>query len=174
MRILLGISGGIAAYKAPDLVRRLRERGHEVHCLLTTAGERLVTPAALAAVSGRPVARDLWQTDGSMPHIDLPRWCECLLVAPATADRLARFALGLGDDLLATSYLALQADRPVVLAPAMNTVMWDKPIVQQHLASLRERGHHIVAPVPGDLACGEQGVGAMAEPTVIADALDDI
>lgn len=172
MRILLGISGGIAAYKTPELVRRLRERGHEVRCVLSAAAGRLVAAEALAAVSGAPVDTSLWAGDGRMPHIELPRWCECLLVAPATADRIAHFALGLGEDLLDTLYLALEPEIPVLLAPAMNGVMWQKPVVQEHLATLRERdGVIVVEPVAGELACGESGVGALAGPEAIAEAI---
>jgi len=171
VNILFGISGGIAAYKAPEVVRALRRTGHEVRCVRTAAAARLVTGEALAAVSGAPVADSLWPDDGSMPHIALARWCEALLVAPATADCLARFALGLADDLLGTLFLALEPAKPVWLAPAMNTVMWDKPVVQGHLATLAARGARIIAPVPGDLACGEHGIGAMAAPEAIAAAL---
>jgi len=171
MNILYGITGGVAAYKAPDVVRRLRDRGHAVRCVLTANGAHLVASEALIAVSGQPVANDLWVRDGSMPHIDLARWCEALLVAPLSANSLARFALGLADDLLSTLFLALEPSKRVVLAPAMNTVMWNKPIVQQHLATLRAQGAVLVGPVAGTLACGETGLGAMASPDQIADAI---
>ena len=169
MRVLLGITGGIAAYKTPDLVRRLREAGHEVRCILTSAGGRMVARDALIAVSGSAVHESMWAGDGSMPHIDLVRWCNALLVAPATADCLAHFALGLADDLLSTAFLALEPDRSVLLAPAMNTVMWNKAIVQQHVSTLTETGAIIIAPRSGELACGEVGEGAMAEiPDIVA------
>lgn len=171
MNLLYGVSGGIAAYKAPEVVRALMRDGHAVRCVLTAAAERLVSAEALAAVSRQPVATGLWTVDGRMPHIDLPRWCQGLLIAPATADVIARLALGLADDLLTTLHLALEPDRPVWLAPAMNTVMWNKPVVQAHLATLRGQGVRIIEPVPGDLACGESGVGAMAAPEAIAAAL---
>lgn len=171
MNVLLGIGGGIAAYKAPEVARALIKRGHTVRCVLTAAGGRLVTAEALAAVTRFPVSTTLWTSDGSMPHIDLARWCDTLLVAPATADLLARFALGLADDLLATLFLALEPGKRVVVAPAMNTVMWNKPAVQAHVATLRGAGATIIAPVEGNLACGEQGVGAMVEPEAIAGAL---
>ena len=171
MNVLLGISGGIAAYKAPEVARALIKRGHTVRCVLTSAGQRLVTAEALAAVTRQPVATSPWASDGSMPHIDLARWCNVLLVAPATADVLARFALGLADDLLTTTFLALEPGKRVVLAPAMNTVMWNKPVVQGHVATLRAGGATILAPVEGNLACGEQGVGAMVEPEVIAGTI---
>jgi phosphopantothenoylcysteine decarboxylase/phosphopantothenate--cysteine ligase len=171
MNVLYGISGGIAAYKAPEVARALIKRGHAVRCVLTAAGRRLVTAEALAAVTGQAVATSAWTTDGSMPHIDLARWADTLLVAPATADLLARLALGLGDDLLATLFLALEPGKRVVLAPAMNTVMWNKPIVQAHVATLRAAKAQILAPVEGNLACGEQGIGAMLDPERIAEAV---
>ena len=171
MHVLYGIGGGIAAYKAPEVVRALRRAGHEVRCVVTESGARLVAADALVAVSGAPVATTMWPGDGTMPHIALARWCDALLVAPATADLLARFALGLADDLLTTLFLALEPAKRVVLAPAMNTVMWDKPVVQGHVATLRGAGARIVAPVPGDLACGETGVGALAPPEAIVSAL---
>jgi phosphopantothenoylcysteine decarboxylase/phosphopantothenate--cysteine ligase len=171
MNVLLGIGGGIAAYKVPDLARVLQRHGHEVRCVLTANGEHLVTTTALAAVTHQPVATSLWSTDGSMPHIDLARWCQVLVVAPTTADLIARFALGLADDLLTTLFLALEPDRRIILAPAMNTQMWNKPVVQSHLRALA--GHtQILSPVPGNLACGEQGIGAMADLESIARALD--
>jgi phosphopantothenoylcysteine decarboxylase/phosphopantothenate--cysteine ligase len=171
MQVLLGIGGGIAAYKAPELVRALRRAGHGVRCVVTDNARRLVAPDALVAVSGAPVATTMWPGDGSMPHIELARWCDALVVAPATADLLARFALGLADDLLTTLYLALEPSKRLVLVPAMNTVMWDKPIVQTHVATLRGAGARIVPPIPGDLACGETGVGAQAAPEAIVAAL---
>ena len=171
MQILLGISGGIAAYKTPELVRELRHRGHIVRCVLTSAAMRLVSAEALAAVSQQPVATSAWVTDGTMPHIDLPRWCDVFIIAPATADVLARCALGLADNLLTTAYLAIEPGRRVIFAPAMNTQMWNKPIVAAHIAALKATGAIILDPVPGNLACGEQGVGAMVEPSVIAGAI---
>jgi phosphopantothenoylcysteine decarboxylase/phosphopantothenate--cysteine ligase len=117
------------------------------------------------------VSTSAWTTDGSMPHIDLARWADTVLVAPATADVLARFALGLADDLLTTMFLALEPTKRVVLVPAMNTVMWNKAVVQGHVATLRAGGATILPPVEGNLACGEQGVGAMVEPEAIAGAV---
>lgn len=171
MRVILGITGGIAAYKSPEIVRALRRRGHAVRCVLTANGGRLVARDALTAVSGEAVHESAWPGDGSMPHIDLARWAEALIVAPLTADTAARFALGLADDLLTTLFLAIEPDRPVLLAPAMNTVMWNKPVVQGHLKTLVAGGARLVAPVEGHLACGEDGVGAMAAPDAIAEAL---
>jgi phosphopantothenoylcysteine decarboxylase/phosphopantothenate--cysteine ligase len=164
MQVVLGISGGIAAYKTPEVVRALRRKGHVVRCVLTAHAGRLVTRDALQAVSGQIVDDTLWTTDGRMPHIELARWAEALLIAPLTADCAARLALGLADDLLTTLFLALEPHKPVWLAPAMNTVMWEKPVVQGHLQTLRNGGATIIAPVSGLLACGEDGIGAMAEP----------
>ena len=171
MNVLLGISGGIAAYKSPEIVRELRRKGHAVRCVLTANAARLVAKDALAAVSGDMVYDTAWPGDGSMPHITLARWADTLLVAPLTADCAARFALGLADDLLTTLFLALEPSKKVWLAPAMNTVMWNKPIVQTHLATLTAGGARIIAPVSGNLACGEDGIGAMASADAIAAAL---
>jgi len=171
MRVLLAISGGIAAYKTPELVRRLRDAGHEVRCALTAAAGHLVAPKALAVVSGHRVWDTMWDSEGRMPHIDLPRWCECMLVAPATADVLGKIALGLADDLMTTIALALERDRPLLVAPAMNTQMWEHPAVQHNLHTLRERGVTVIDPVLGDLACKEQGVGALADIPTIVEAV---
>lgn len=170
MKLILGIGGGIAAYKAPDLVRRLRERGHEVRCVVTANGARLVARDALATVSANPVADSLWN-DGAIEHIDLPRWADGLVVAPATADLIGKFAHGLADDLLTTLFLALEPAKPVWLCPAMNTVMWEKPQVQANLRTLVERGALTIGPVAGNLACGESGLGAMSNPVAIAEAV---
>jgi phosphopantothenoylcysteine decarboxylase/phosphopantothenate--cysteine ligase len=162
VNVLLGISGGISAYKTPDLVRHLRRAGHAVRCVLTANAAHLVAPAALAAVSGYPVAQDLWAERGEIGHIELARWAQVLLVAPATADLLAKFALGLADDLLSTIHLARDAGVGLLLAPAMNTRMWVQPAVQANLATLVARGARVIGPVAGGLACGEEGIGAMA------------
>jgi phosphopantothenoylcysteine decarboxylase/phosphopantothenate--cysteine ligase len=171
MNVLLAVSGGIAAYKAPDLVRRLQKNGATVRCLCTDNASRLVAKEALFTLSSHPVHTELWPQDGSIPHIELVRWCEAMLVAPATANCLAKFALGLADDLLTTCYLAIEPDHPVWLAPAMNTVMWNKPVVQGHLATLKKHGCRLIDPVSGNLACGEDGIGAMADPQHIADTV---
>ena len=171
MKILLAISGGIAAYKTPELVRQFRKAGHEVCCILSTSANKLVSKHALAAVSNEAVHDSLWCSDGSMPHIDLPRWCDAFVLAPATADCMAKCALGLADDLVSTSYLALEPEKACFIAPAMNSVMWHKAIVQTHVASLREQGAQIIDPVSGALACGEEGIGAMAEPAHICQVV---
>jgi phosphopantothenoylcysteine decarboxylase/phosphopantothenate--cysteine ligase len=171
MNVLFGITGGIAAYKAPDLARRLIKRGHTVRCVLTANGAQMVSAHALAAVTNHPVRTGLWEDSGEIEHIALARWCDACLIAPATANCLAKCALGLADDLLSTLFLALEPSKPVFIAPAMNTVMWNKPIVQQHVATLRAAGVRFIDPAEGLLACGEQGIGAMADPQLIAEAL---
>jgi len=171
MRILLGISGGIAAYKAPELVRALRAAGHEVRCVRTVAAAELVADAALSTVSEHRVYHSLWTDDGSIPHIDQARWAEALLIAPATANFLAKCALGLADDLLSTLYLALETDKPIWMAPAMNSVMLAKPVVQGHIRNLQAAGVRIIEPDSGLLACGEQGAGRMPDPTRIVQLL---
>lgn len=169
-RILLGVSGGIAAYKSPDLVRRLRERGAEVQVVMTPGAQRFVTPTTFQAVSGREVRAELWDAaaEASMGHIELARWADLVLVAPATADFLARVAAGRADDLLTTLILATES--PVALAPAMNRVMWAKPATQDNVATLRRHGVHLLGPDVGSQACGETGSGRMLEPVEIAAA----
>ena len=162
-RILLGVCGGIAAYKAPEIVRALIKDGAEVQVILTCRAEEFVAPLALATVSGRPVARTEF---GPVPspqigHIELARWGDALVVAPATANELARFARGLADDLLSTVYLAFTG--PVVVAPAMNPKMWDHPQTRENIEWLGRRGVVIVEPEEGIMACGDEGpVGWLA------------
>ena len=154
-RILLGVTGGIAAYKSPDLVRRLMERGADVQVVMTTAAQKFVSAMTFQAVSGRPTRSDLWDSaaEAAMGHIELARWAELVLVAPASADFLARLAQGRADDLLATLCLATEA--PVVVAPAMNRVMWANKATQANVATLQARGIRIIGPDKGDQACGE-------------------
>lgn len=174
MKILLGIPGGIAAYRAADLARLLTRRGHAVRCVLTEAGARFITPLTLASLTGEPVSganpdRAEWRPSPVVEHIDLARWSEAVCIAPATADLLGKAAQGLADDLLTTVLLAARV--PVLWAPAMNTAMWDHPAVQANVARLRDFGHHFVEPAEGLLACGEEGTGKLAEPEAIAEAL---
>ncbi len=168
-RILLGVTGGIAAYKGADLVRRLRERGAEVQVVMTPSAQRFVTPLTFQALSGRPVRTDLWDSaaEAAMGHIELVRWAELVLVAPASADFLARLAAGRADDLLATVCLATEA--PIAAAPAMNRVMWDHPATRANVAVLQGRGVRLLGPGEGDQACGEVGPGRLLEPEAIAD-----
>lgn len=171
--VLLGISGGIAAYKAPDLVRRLREAGAEVRVVMTAGARQFVTPVTLQAVSGHPVRDDLWdrQAEAAMGHIELARWATDVLIAPASADILARLAHGLADDLLTTLVLATEAR--LWLAPAMNRVMWSHPAVRANCALLAERGARIIGPGVGEQACGEHGEGRMSAPAEIVTELSE-
>jgi len=168
VNIVLGITGGIAAYKAPDLVRRLRERGAEVQVVMTASAKEFVTDTALQAVSGRPVRSNLWdkEAEAAMSHIELARWADVVLIAPATAEVMARIVSGAAPDLLTTICLATEA--PIALAPAMNRVMWSNPATQANRAVLEERGIHILGPGTGSQACGETGAGRMLEPETIA------
>jgi phosphopantothenoylcysteine decarboxylase/phosphopantothenate--cysteine ligase len=168
-RILLGVTGGIAAYKSPDLVRRLRERGAEVQVVMTEAAREFVTATTFQAVSGRAVRTDLWDAaaEAAMGHIELARWADVVLIAPATADFLARLATGQANDLLSTLCLATEA--PVAVAPAMNHVMWTNAATRANMATLQQRGIHIFGPGSGDQACGEIGEGRMLEPLELVD-----
>ncbi|HEU5397923.1 MAG TPA: bifunctional phosphopantothenoylcysteine decarboxylase/phosphopantothenate--cysteine ligase CoaBC [Gammaproteobacteria bacterium] len=170
-RIVVGLSGGVAAYKSPDIVRRLREAGAEVQVVMTAGAQRFITPLTLQAVSGRPVRSELWDmaAEHAMDHIELGRWAELVLVAPATADFIAHLAQGLAVDLLGTLCLATEA--PVVLAPAMNWAMWQNSATQGNVRRLRERGLRLLGPVEGELAEGEIGMGRMLEPADIVAAL---
>lgn len=172
-RILLIVSGGIAAYKSLELVRRLRERGASVRCVLTRGGAQFVTPLSLSALSEDKVYTDLFSLtdEAEMGHIQLSRDADLLLVVPASADIMAKMAQGLADDLATTALLA--TDKDVMVAPAMNVRMWTHAATQANLATLRERGVHFVGPTEGDMACGEFGPGRMAEPNEIADAVSD-
>ncbi len=171
-RVLLVISGGIAAYKSLDLIRRLRERGATVRCVLTAAASHLVAPLAVAALTEAPVATDLFALteEGEIGHIRLARDCDLAVVAPATANLLAKMATGIADDLAST--LLLACTQPVLVAPAMNVAMWQHPATQTNLAELARRGVQVVGPGTGDLACGESGAGRMAEPEAILAAVE--
>jgi phosphopantothenoylcysteine decarboxylase / phosphopantothenate---cysteine ligase len=168
-RILLGVTGGIAAYKSPDLVRRLRERGAEVQVVMTAGAREFVTATTFQAVSGRPVRTDLWDAaaEAAMGHIELARWADVVLIAPATADFLARLATGQADDLLTTLCLATEAT--VAVAPAMNRVMWSNAATRANVVTLQQRGIQIFGPGAGDQACGEIGEGRMLEPLELVD-----
>ncbi|MDR3740728.1 MAG: bifunctional phosphopantothenoylcysteine decarboxylase/phosphopantothenate--cysteine ligase CoaBC [Terracidiphilus sp.] len=177
MRVTVGVSGGIAAYKAAELVRALQRQALEVHVVMTEAATRFVQPLTFAALSGHKVITGLWDDSGtasgnydsSIEHIDEAQWTEALVVAPATANILAKFAHGIADDFLTTMYLATQA--PVLVAPAMNVNMWEHPATQANLELLRQRGVRVVEPGTGELACGMVGAGRMAEPDEIAEAV---
>ena len=168
-RILLGVTGGIAAYKSPDLVRRLREQGAEVQVVMTAAAREFVTAATFQAVSGRPVRTDLWDAaaEAAMGHIELARWAQLVLIAPASADFLARLAAGHADDLLSTLCLATEA--PIAVAPAMNRVMWANAATRANVATLQQRNVQVLGPAEGEQACGEVGAGRMLEPLELTD-----
>ena len=167
-RIVLGVSGGIAAYKTPQLVRDLIEHGAEVRVVLTESAQAFVTPLSLQTVSGHPVATDLLDAhqESTMGHIDLARWADLVLIAPATANTIAQLAHGHANDLLTTLCLATQA--PIWIAPAMNTQMWQHPLTQKNIETLQEIGIKVLAPDNGTLACGETGPGRMMDTTRIA------
>jgi phosphopantothenoylcysteine decarboxylase/phosphopantothenate--cysteine ligase len=169
-RVLLIISGGIAAYKSPDVVRRMREAGAEVRVVMTEAAVRFVTPLTLQAVSGLPVTTDLFDptAEAAMGHIELARWCDCIVIAPATADFLGRLSHGRADDLATTICLASRA--PVLAAPAMNQQMWAHPATIENLDRLKDRGVCFCGPAEGSQACGETGPGRMMESEAIVDA----
>lgn len=173
-RILLIVAGGIAAYKSLELVRRLRERGHAVRCILTRAGAEFVTPLSLASLSGERVFTDLFSLtdEAEIGHIRLSREADLVVVAPATADLIAKMAHGLADDLASTALLA--TDKPVLIAPAMNPVMWEHPATRRSIAQVQADGVRLVGPNPGDMACGETGLGRMAEPGEILAAIEEM
>ena len=177
MRVTVGVSGGIAAYKAAELVRALQRRGVEVHVVMTEAATRFVQPLTFAALTGHKVISSLWEDgdssgatyESSIEHIGEAQWTEALVVAPATAHTLAKFANGIADDFLTTMYLATAV--PVLVAPAMNVNMWQHPAVRSNLETLRQRGVRVIDPGTGDLACGMVGEGRMAEPEAIAEVV---
>ena len=168
MRIVLGVTGGIAAYKAAELARSLMKDGHSVQVAMTRAAEEFIQPLTFASLTGQKVITGLFSSaspeatlSSSIEHIGVAQEHDLLLVAPATANALAKFAHGLADDFLSTLYLAFQG--PVILAPAMNNNMWDHPATQENIAKLRARGNTIVDPDEGYLACGTYGAGRLAE-----------
>ncbi len=169
--ILLVISGGIAAYKALDLVRLLKKAGAELRCILTAGGAQFITPLAVSALSGTETYTDLWslKDETEMGHIRLSREADLIVVAPASANMMAKMAHGLADDLATTTILA--SDKPVMIAPAMNPIMWQNPATQDNLAILEQRGFLRIGPDRGEMACGEHGEGRMAEPAEIFGAI---
>jgi phosphopantothenoylcysteine decarboxylase/phosphopantothenate--cysteine ligase len=173
-RVLLIIGGGIAAYKSLELIRRLRDRGAAVRVVLTAAGSEFVTPLSAASLSGDKVYRDLFDLtqEAEIGHIALSRNADLVVVAPATADLMAKLAGGLAGDLAST--LLLATDKPVLMSPAMNVRMWEHAATQRNLAALRRDGIQFVGPNEGDMACGEFGLGRMAEPEEVLDAIEKI
>ncbi|MFK4810127.1 bifunctional phosphopantothenoylcysteine decarboxylase/phosphopantothenate--cysteine ligase CoaBC [Devosia sp. ZW T5_3] len=169
--ILIAVTGSISAYKMADVVSALTKQGHQVQCILSASAQQFITPLVLETLSGRPVKSDLFGADISgTEHIDLARWADVFIVAPATANVLAKLALGLADDLLTTVALATKA--PMLIAPAMNTVMWEHPATQAHLQTLQQRGVGLVDPAAGTLACGEVGIGKLAPIPAIVAAIE--
>jgi len=172
-RILLVVSGGIAAYKCPEMVRRLKEHGARVRCILTTGGAEFVTALSLQAVSEERVYQDLFSLtdENEMGHIQMSREADAVLVAPATANIIAKMAQGICDDLATTALLAI--DKSVLIAPAMNVRMWEHSATRANIETLKQRGVTLIGPNEGDMACGEYGMGRMSEPAEIVAALDD-
>ena len=166
--LLIGVTGGIAAYKAASLVSQLVQAGAGVSVIMTRSATKLIAPKTFEALTGRPVGLRVFG-HGAHPHIDAAQRAELLCIAPATANILAKAACGLADDLLSTVFLAF--DGPVLMAPAMNTIMWQKPAVQRNVAQLRADGIQLVDPAEGHLSCGMYGPGRMAEPEVIFQAI---
>mgnify|MGYP000318398061 CR=1 FL=1 len=171
--ILLGITGGIAAYKTPDLVRKLTALGANVRVVITASAAEFVSTLSLQAVSGNPVHHHLLDpaAEAAMGHIELAKWADVLLIAPATANTLAKLAHGIADDLLSTLYLATTAD--IYVAPAMNQQMWKAPATQNNLHMLKEHGVKMIGPAEGEQACGDVGAGRMVEPVDIASLLNE-
>ncbi|MGF1754349.1 bifunctional phosphopantothenoylcysteine decarboxylase/phosphopantothenate--cysteine ligase CoaBC [Vibrio makurazakiensis] len=172
-KILLGISGGIAAYKCAELTRRLIERGAQVQIVMTTAAKEFITPLTMQAVSGRPVSDSLLDpaAEASMGHIELAKWADLVLLAPATADLIARIGAGMGNDLLTT--LVLATDSPIAISPAMNQQMYKNITTQENIATLKRRGFEVWGPAAGEQACGDVGMGRMLEPMQLVHLCED-
>jgi phosphopantothenoylcysteine decarboxylase / phosphopantothenate---cysteine ligase len=178
-KIIIGITGGIAAYKTLDVIRLLVKQDHEVRTILTRNATEFVTPLSVETLSLHPAAVEMFgaRAADAIEHIELGIWADVAAVAPATANFLGKMANGIADDLLTTTLLALQPGTPLVLAPAMNTRMWNHPAVQRNLQTVRQDlgdNLHLVAPQEKLLACGEWGVGAMAEPAEIAELITSL
>src|ERR1051325_1636567 len=172
MKILLGVGGGIAAYKAAELARLLMQQDHQVQVAMTRAAAEFVQPLTFAALTGRKVLTDLFAIESAIEHIAVAQEHEILVIAPATADLMAKLAHGLADDFLSTLYLAFTGS--VVIAPAMNVNMWQHPATQANVDTLRKRGHRLVDPAAGYLACGMTGPGRLADPETIVEAVDSV
>ncbi|MDO5552598.1 MAG: flavoprotein [Planctomycetia bacterium] len=167
--ILIGVTGGIAAYKVATLVSLLKRHGLGVSVMMTESAMQLVSPQTFSALSGRPVRSSLWDRASAHPHIDLARVADLLCIAPATANIMAKSAHGLADDLVSTTILAF--DGPIIMAPAMNRVMWEKPATQRNCEQLRNDGIELIGPESGHLSCGESGAGRMVEPETLFEAI---
>ncbi|NLH15314.1 MAG: hypothetical protein GX455_01925 [Phycisphaerae bacterium] len=175
LEVILGVTGGIAAYKAVDLASKLTGEGAVVHCILTDSACKLVVPKSFEAVTGREVFTGLWSApqEYRIGHVSLADRAQVMVVAPATANLLAKAAIGLCDDLLSTTLCAAW-EKPIIIAPAMNDRMWSNPAVQQNVGTLRNRGWRFVGPAAGRLACGREGLGRMAEPAEILDMIRSV
>ena len=169
--ILLGVTGGIAAYKAVEIVSRLRKAGAAVHVIMTEGATKFVAPLTFREISGNPVVHTMWDEPKTwnVEHIALAQWADCFVIAPATANMIGKIASGIADDMLSTT--AMAATSPVMIAPAMNTNMYHNPITQQNMAKLHQLGYHIIEPAAGMLACGIEGVGRLPEPVVVVEAI---
>ena len=172
-KIVLGVTGGIAVYKAVDLVSRLRKQGAEVRVIMTEHAQQFVTPLTFKEISGNKVAVSMWEANQefNVEHIALANWADAFVVAPATANIIGKFASGIADDALSTTFLAF--DKPVFIAPAMNTKMYDHPIVQRNMDILKGIGVEFIEPTEGELACGGGGKGRMEEPENIVAYLNN-
>lgn len=174
-RVLLGVSGGISAYKAVDLASRLTGEGAAVRTVMTSSACELIRPRSFEAVTASAVYTSLWDcfTDDKIVHISLADWADLIVVAPATANIIGKVANGICDDLLST-LLCVLWEKPILLAPAMNEKMWRNPVVQENIKTLKERGVKFVGPVRGRLACGAEGIGRMSEPEEIIEAIEKV
>lgn len=171
-KIVLGVTGGIAAYKAVEVASRLRKAGAEVHVIMTQEAQEFVTELTFREISGNPVTTSMWNkvTHWNVEHIALAKMADLVLIAPATANTIARAAVGMADDMLTTTLLAAKA--PVFFAPSMNTNMYENPVTQKNMAALRQRGWHMISPASGHLACGTAGIGRLPEPVDIVAAVE--
>ena len=172
-KILLGVTGGIAAYKAVEIASRLRKKGAEVHVIMTREAARFVTPLTFREITGQPVSLDMWEEPAhwNVEHIALARMADVCLIAPATANIIAKAAAGIADDMLTTTLLAVKA--PIFFAPAMNSAMYENPVTQENMAKLQVRGWHKIEPATGHLACGGSGVGRLPEPADIVREMEE-
>jgi phosphopantothenoylcysteine decarboxylase/phosphopantothenate--cysteine ligase len=175
MNILLGVTGGIAAYKAVDLTSKLTAAGAKVNCIMTENACELVRPKSFEAVTGRAVFTSMWSgpEDYKISHVNLAEQADIVVIAPATANIIAKIANGICDDLLSTTLCACW-DKPVLIGPAMNSNMWTNPAVQKNVETIKQAGFRIIGPETGRLACGAEGIGRMAEPDNIIKAIEDI
>ena len=173
-KILLGVTGGIAAYKAVEIASRLRKKGAEVHVVMTKEAARFVTPLTFREITGQPVSLDMWEEPAhwNVEHIALARMADACLIAPATANIIAKAAAGIADDMLTTTLLAVKA--PIFFAPAMNSAMYENPVTQENMAKLQVRGWHKIEPATGHLACGGSGVGRLPEPVDIVREMEEM